>query len=89
MMIHTPGPWEWENGSLVSIVNDTVILWATYDKNLTSYIGINADDENLIKAAPELYEALDQLTRFCEMMDLPDDLRTIEKARKALDRVEV
>jgi hypothetical protein len=35
-------------------------------------------------ATHDLLDALDQLVRFCEMQDLPDDLRTIAKARAAI-----
>lgn len=59
-MVHTPGPWMWEGSTLINS-DDFIILWPTKDINGVAYIGVNADDCELITAAPDLLAACEAL----------------------------
>ena len=52
----TPAPWKWQSDGLYS--DDFPIIWATQGKDGELYIGVHADDEDVIAHASMLYEAL-------------------------------
>ena len=89
---HTPGPWEWEGGELLSD-RFRVLEW--------TYSGIDAynpADKTLIAAAPDLYAALKRLVdgindEWHPLFNSPgpmsdDERKALEQAEAALAKAE-
>lgn len=83
----TKGPWEvspdmqWNNGAKVYEINygeyGEVVAESVYEK----------EDANLIAAAPDLYEALEEMVnRFVHYAETYNDIKAIAQGREALKK---
>ena len=89
MSKHTQGPWEFVDNSLVGPKIDDKPVWLR-PVILRSETGITKADAQLISAAPDLLEALEDLVCLCEFAlngeysvddELQDARAAIAKAR--------
>ena len=79
-MSHTPGPWKWDDYSLVapSVSTDDERHWVV-SVDLYEQLAVDPDDARLIASAPDLLEALQALLRFVTASI--DDLDEAERRR--------
>src|SRR5690554_4939482 len=83
----TPGPWvahnagsHWNNPA----IENWVIHWSDYGECVVDHV-YEKSDAYLIAAAPDLYEALDDLRSSCKALGLDRDLhQELYNARAAL-----
>ena len=74
MSAHTPGPWEWSGRWLVG--KGKMILWYT---TADDGVHANPEDARLIAAAPDLLEALVEISE-CPEIDALDMKRIADAA---------
>ena len=84
---HTPGPWHicgHDNGDLIMAVGDDEAVLATVYGTAQDEYAANA---RLIAAAPELFEACQQLLDYVEMTLAHDSSMSVNQIMEALKRV--
>lgn len=85
-MTHTPGPWKWDGDyrGLASANGQEVLHWEPYEGMWLHHRELNRDDDaNLIAAAPELLEALEELSRVYANGDFESEFKPALKRAEA------